>query len=295
MPILCKENNKLDSYLAGLIEGDGSIKLPKKVKSEKGKILYPSITITFASKDLPLAQFLSPILNGSINKAKGEYYVLSVYSLKALHSLCQRINGKFRTPKIEALHRLIHWLNEYNKFERLDLLNLDNSNLLSNAWLAGLSDCDSNFLVTFTTQSGTAKNIQLTYRLSQRQNYHKTSELGNSYLPILTEIAKTFNTKIVPFKRSRINVNTKHSYIELGYLVTVKSLSSRNELIKYFSEFSLLSSKHLDYLDWVESHELVLSQKYKTIEGTSKLIQLKNSMNTKRSQFNWAHLEGYNK
>ena len=220
---------------------------------------------------------------------------MSVYSLKALHSLCQRINGKFRTPKIEALHRLIHWLNEYNKFERLDLLNLDNSNLLSNAWLAGLSDCDSNFLVTFTTQSGTAKNIQLTYRLSQRQNYHKTSELGNSYLPILTEIAKTFNTKIVPFKRSRINVNTKHSYIELGYLVTVKSLSSRNELIKYFSEFSLLSSKHLDYLDWVESHELVLSQKYKTIEGTSKLIQLKNSMNTKRSQFNWDHLEGYKK
>lgn len=92
-PILSKENNKLDFYLAGLIEGDGSIKLPKTVKSEKGKILYPSITVTFASKDLPLAQFLSPILSGTINKAKGEYYVLSVYSLKALHSLCQRINN----------------------------------------------------------------------------------------------------------------------------------------------------------------------------------------------------------
>ncbi len=74
---------------------------------------------------------------------------MSVYSLKALHSLCQRINGKFRTGKIEALHRLINWLNEYNKFERLDLQNLDNSNLMSNAWLAGFSDCYSNFLVTF--------------------------------------------------------------------------------------------------------------------------------------------------
>lgn len=58
---------------------------------------------------------------------------MSVYSLKALHSLCQRINGKIRTPKIEALHRLIHFVNEYNKFERLDLLSLDYSNLLSNA------------------------------------------------------------------------------------------------------------------------------------------------------------------
>ena len=56
--LLIKENNNLDHYLAGLIEGDGSIKIPKTVKSEKGKILYPSITIVFASKDLPLAQFL---------------------------------------------------------------------------------------------------------------------------------------------------------------------------------------------------------------------------------------------
>lgn len=292
--LLIKENNNLDHYLAGLIEGDGSIKIPKTVKSEKGKILYPSITIVFASKDLPLAQFLSPILNGTINKAKGEYYVLSVYSLRALHSLVIRINGKFRTPKIEALHRLIHWLNEYNKFENLDLLSLDNSDIMSNAWLAGFSDCDSNFLITYTNQLGIAKNIQLTYRLSQRQNYHRTSESGTSYLPILTEIAKTFNTKLTSFERSRINVKTNNNFIELGYLVTVKSLSSRNELKKYFSRFPLLSSKHLDYINWIESHELVVSKKYKTIEGTSKLIQLKNTMNSQRSYFNWDHLNAYN-
>lgn len=143
-------------------------------------------------------------------------------------------------------------------------------------------------MLLFTTlakATGIAKNIQYTYRLSQRQNYHRTSELGTSYLPILTEIAKTFNTKLVSFERSRINVNTKYSFIELGSLVTVKSLSSRNELRKYFSRFSLLSSKHLDYLDWVESQELVQSKKYKTIEGTSKLIQLKNSINTNQSSF----------
>ena len=287
-PMIKYTKQSLGSYLAGLIEGDGYITITNKDSVILG--------ITFNLKDKPLAEKLLRILGGGfIVKRKTNSVELRFSHKQTLCQIIELINGKFRTPKIEALHRLIHWLNEYNKFERLDLLSLDNSNLLSNAWLAGFSDCDSNFLVTFTTQSGIAKNIQLTYRLSQRQNYHRASEFGTSYLPILTKISQSFNTKLVSFERSRINVNTKYSFIELGYLVTVKSLSSRNELIKYFSRFSLLSSKRLDYLDWVESHELVLSKKHKTIEGTSKLIELKNSMNTKRSYFNWDHLDAYNK
>ena len=39
----------------------------------------------------------------------------------------------------------------------------------------------------------------------------------------------------------------------------------------------------------------MVTKKHKTIEGHSKLIELKNSMNTKRSYFNWGHLDAYNK
>ena len=43
-------------YLTGLIEGGGGIILtPKTVRSVKGKLNYPSIQISFNSKDLPLA------------------------------------------------------------------------------------------------------------------------------------------------------------------------------------------------------------------------------------------------
>lgn len=43
--VLVSIDEKLSFYLAGLIEGDGSIKIPKTVRSEKDKIFYPSVTI----------------------------------------------------------------------------------------------------------------------------------------------------------------------------------------------------------------------------------------------------------
>jgi hypothetical protein len=79
------------------------------LRSDKNKLLYPSVTIVFVDKEFPLANALATYLKGTIKKAKGNYYVLSIYSLSALYNLAEMVNGKFRTPKIEALHRLIIW------------------------------------------------------------------------------------------------------------------------------------------------------------------------------------------
>lgn len=130
------------------------------------------MTIVFVDKDLPLANEIATYLKGTVNKAKGNYYVLSIYSLSALYNLAVMVNGKFRTPKIEALHRLIMWLNNYGKFDSLDLKGRDYSDIFTNSWLAGFSDCDSNFLITFNLNKSIAKNIHLTFRISQRQDYH---------------------------------------------------------------------------------------------------------------------------
>jgi len=47
----------LGYYLAGLIEGDGSIIVSEQFRNEKGKLLFPfpTVKITFVDKDLPLA------------------------------------------------------------------------------------------------------------------------------------------------------------------------------------------------------------------------------------------------
>ena len=56
----------LGHYLAGLIEGDGSIIVPKTIRNQKGKLLYPVVKITFVKKDAPLAEKTKQVLNGGI-------------------------------------------------------------------------------------------------------------------------------------------------------------------------------------------------------------------------------------
>ena len=47
-----------NSYLAGLIEGDGSFIVPKVVKDKKGRLRYSKIKVAFHIKDKPLANVL---------------------------------------------------------------------------------------------------------------------------------------------------------------------------------------------------------------------------------------------
>lgn len=99
----------LGSYLAGLIEGDGSIIIPKSLRNDKGKLLYPKIKITFVSKDAPLAIKIKKVLGaGTLEYPKNtDYLNLLIQDIPTLYKITVIINGKMRTPKIEALHRLV--------------------------------------------------------------------------------------------------------------------------------------------------------------------------------------------
>lgn len=108
-----KFDSKFASYLAGLIEGDGTIIVPKTERSPKGQLYYPSIQIVFDLRDYPLALMIqSKLGHGSISRKKGSSaYVLSINKSEGIILVTHVINGYLRTPKIYALHRLIDWLN----------------------------------------------------------------------------------------------------------------------------------------------------------------------------------------
>jgi len=111
----CESNIKLDrilrghtlnatiisSYLAGLIEGDGNIYVPKTGAA--------SVTIIFNSKDLPLALLIQKEINhGNIYKIKGKNaYSYVISNLAGLTIIVNHINGYMRTHKINSLYKLI--------------------------------------------------------------------------------------------------------------------------------------------------------------------------------------------
>jgi len=105
-PLACGD---FDYYLAGLIEGDGTIFVPSSKRDQKGRITYPSIQIVFALMDLPLALKVQETLGtGSISRKKSKgAYIVTINSKEGLLKTINLIKGKFKTDKIAALYKLI--------------------------------------------------------------------------------------------------------------------------------------------------------------------------------------------
>lgn len=128
-------------------------------------------------------------------------------------------------------------------------------------------------------------------RISQKYYYKIDNELPedkNSNFNIMEEIRFFLNVKnVTEIKR------VKENYTEFAYEVRTVKKESCDLLINYLTNYPLFSSKHQDYLDWQKAHNIRITKSYKTIEGTSNLIFIKNSMNTKRTQFNWDPLNKF--
>ena len=187
--------NYLGSYLAGLIEGDGTFAVHDKNSTVQK--YRPAIIIVFKIADLPLAEYLQNLTNcGSVYKKPNRGYVLwQIQDIVGVYSIVNIINGYMRTPKIEALNRTINWLNNYmsvnqnsklpstklilSKLNKIELKDIDNSPIDSNPWLSGFSDADANFSINIHKRSNkNLTRVQLFYRLEIRQTYHRLNNEG---------------------------------------------------------------------------------------------------------------------
>lgn len=262
--------------MAGLIEGDGSIIVPKTLRNQKGKLLYPVVKITFVKKDAPLAHKIMEVIKGGtiVYPKDSNYLDLLFQDMKSIQNIAVLLNGSMRTPKIEALHRLIDRLNaRFTSGLKISKLSLDSSDLGSNAWLSGFIESDGNFYSGFNLNSEKiAQTIKCYMRVSQKQSHKSTTTQNNSNFYIMDKIRDFLDVKnVIEIQRNKKN------YVELAYEVRTTKKSSCDILIHYLTNFPLFSSKHQDFLDWSEVHHIRISKLYKSLGGTSRIISLKNS------------------
>jgi LAGLIDADG endonuclease/Cytochrome C and Quinol oxidase polypeptide I len=303
-----KLRKQIGPYLAGLIEGDGTIAVhdPKS----KSKQYNPKIIIVFKKNDLPLADYLQKLTKCGTVLIKPErgYVLWQIQDIISIFTIISIINGFMRTPKIEAVNRTIDWINNYiiqNKTKiiqrltrlilfRIKILSskpLDNSPIESNAWLSGFTDADGNFSINLHKRTNkNSTRVQLYYRLEVNQNYHKTSVYTDvsimqqgSFFPIMSKIGLYLGVTV--YSRSRI-VKDKIFY---SFTVMSHNKLSNANVCLYFNKFPLLSSKFLDYKDW----EYVLNLQNLNNLTTSYLdqtIKIKTNFNKTRTTFTWDHL-----
>ena len=297
--------SKIGSYLAGLIESDGTIAVHDE--NSNTKKYNPKIAVVFNLADEPLAKKLASITNaGTIYKKEYAGHVLwQIQKLEDVIKIINIINGYMRTPKIEALNRTIHWLNDYitskkdsklpstisilsrlNLNSLIEIKPLDYSEIDSNSWLSGFTDADGNFSINIHKRwNKNSTRVQLAYRIEVRQNYHKLdNNMPVSYFNIMSKISVFLGVNL--YSRSRIIKDKIFS----SFIVVSHNKNSLLKTISYFDKFPLLSSKYLDYKDWKFILDLQNTNKLTTIY-LNEAIKVKNDFNSKRTTYNWDHLK----
>ena len=284
----CSRN--MPPYLAGLIEGDGDIAVHDK--NSKSKKYRPKILIVFNLTDKPLAEKLSAVLKVGkvISKPSAGHVLLQILAKEEVLKIINLINGHMRTPKIEALHRAIHWINE-NDNSTIPCLGLDLSPIDSNSWLAGFTDADGNFSITVYDRKKNGNvlrtNVQTFFRIELKQNYSRKVNLdqgGHSYFYIFTKIAAFFT----------VNLYTRTRYIEdkvyYAFMVIAHNSGSHDIVRNYFYRFPLYSSKYLAYKDWCYVQDLHRGKSLSR-EDLNNIKAIKAQFNSKRKVSDFSHLD----
>lgn len=92
-----------------------------------------------------------------------------------------------------------------------------------------------------------------------------------------------FNCKLL----TKTQKSTDNSY----YTIAANSRLSLGIIINYFNKHPLFSSKYLDYKDWEKVAHLIINNEHYSPEGIKTVELVRSQMNTKRTYFNWDHLD----
>jgi len=197
-----------------------------------------------------------------------------------------------RTPKIEALHRLITWFNlKHNT--NIPLLQIDSVSLKDSSWLSGMLEADSSFYLTWKlNKNDIAIGIIYYLRLTQKQAYTRKldTSVNVSNLFFMEEIAKFLKTEVTYSERDR------GYFLEKTYGIRTHKLESKLQLFEYLSKYPLFGYKYFDQKYLEKVHNLYLNNDHKTLIGKNQLIEYDNfKKKDENKQYTWEHLNNFYK
>lgn len=266
-----KNNDNLGYYLAGLLEGDGSISLPSLGITKLNRILNPRIIFTSHINNLSMYAFLQSELNniGRFQISGNNTIRYIIGDIKGIILLIDLMHSKFRTPKNIRFNDLIKFMNDKYSMDIPKSME-DNSEFINNSWFTGFVEADGHFGIKYTEKKiksdtrkrSVSESVTLKFRLDQRLFDKCTS---SSMEPFMKKLALLFSCNLKSYTN---NTNSK------VLSVSVSSLNHITFLINYFNNYPLIGNKLNDLKKWKIVYNMMIKKEHLTDEGKLKIKSL---------------------
>lgn len=238
-------DNNFIYWLIGFTEGDDSFIINRP---EQRKNKYLEFKITQSSNDAQILFFIKKKLGfGSVSKQdkNNNTHHFRVRDKNGILKIINLFNGKLYLNKTQ--NKFKEFVNIYNITYNTNIQILDNSNnkpSLENAWLAGFTDAEGCFTLSYLKN----KYVSIRYILSQK-NENIFMENISSLLDGNTYVLKKCNT-------TNMTVN---------YLKLIK-------IIKYLNKYGLKTKKLIIYKNWLDVYYRVKKKEHKNPKNLSIII-----------------------
>jgi hypothetical protein len=266
-----KDKNNLGYYLAGLLEGDGSISIPSLGNTTMNRILNPRIVFTTHIDNLGLYAFIQSEL-GNIGRFQTTGNVLRyiIGDKNGILVFIHLIHGKLRTPKNKRFNDLIQNFNVKYSLN-ISESHLDFSAFDNNSWLTGFAESDGHFGIKYLESKpksedmkrSRSENISLKFRLDQRAYDKPTS---SSMLPFMEKLASFLNCNVKMYNSNKIRTEILS--------LSVSAINNLKPLIDYFYKYPLIGEKYDKYSKWSRVYYMIISKEHLTKEGRLKIRSL---------------------
>ena len=269
-----KDNNNLSYYLAGLLEGNGSINLPSLGVTILNRVLNPRIIFTSHINNMGMYLFLQSELGniGRFQKSSENVLRYIIGDKESIIKIINLVHGKLRTPKNKRFNDLIQFMNK-KYFLNIPKSYLDNTSFSENSWFAGFSEADGHFGIkcverkskSTTRKRSRSESVSLKFRLDQRLFDKPTLSSMEPFMQSLAFFLNV-NLKLYEIKNSKI------------LSLSVESIKNQGNIINYFNKYHLIGDKLNDFKKWKMVYHMILSKEHLTEEGRLKIRNLINRL-----------------